>query len=77
MARIKGRRAKAKFEWTPWVEVQLEEILIKHLFDFKAATREFVKLVNKSDPNVFYEIDVKTVRLRWTDIEIRKYRLEE
>ena len=77
MATIKGRRTKAKFEWTPALEVTLEEILLKHLFDFKAATREFAKVINKEDPNVFYEVDVKAVRLRWTDIEIRKYRLEE
>jgi len=48
---------------------------MKHLFDFKAATREFVKQVNKDDPNNFFEMDTKTVRLRWTDIEIRKHRL--
>ena len=48
---------------------------MKHQFDFKAATREFVKEINKDDQENFFSIDVKTLQLRWTDIEIRNHRL--
>jgi hypothetical protein len=48
---------------------------MKHNFDFKAACRDFIKEVNKDTQEQFYKIDVKTLQLRWTDIEIRKYRL--
>ena len=51
--------------------------MIRHNFDFKVVTREFVKFINKDDPGKFFEMDVKTLRLRWTDIEIRKYRLND
>ena len=51
--------------------------MIRHNFDFKVATREFIKFINKDDPDKFFEMDVKTLRLRWTDIEIRKYRLND
>jgi hypothetical protein len=51
--------------------------LIKHSFDFKAATRDFVKEINKEDQQNFFSMDVKTLQLRWTDIEIRKYRLAD
>jgi hypothetical protein len=33
--------------------------------------------VNKDEPNNFYKLDIKTLQLRWTDIEIRKYRLND
>jgi len=55
----------------------LEEILIQHCFDFRAASREFIKTVNKDEPDNFYKLDIKTLQLRWTDIEIRKYRLND
>jgi hypothetical protein len=51
--------------------------LIQHCFDFKAASREFIRTVNKDEPNNFYKLDIKTLQLRWTDIEIRKHRLED
>ena len=63
-----------QFKWSPKSEDLLEEILIKHSFDFKSACREFVKEINQGKEQ-FYQIDVKTLQLRWTDIEIRKYRL--
>lgn len=53
----------------------MEELLIKHSFDFKAATRDFLRLINSLDTEKYYEMDMKTLQLRWTDIEIRKYRL--
>jgi len=68
------------FKWTREYEEKLEEILMKHYFDFHAATKEFSRLVN-GDPNnnpekkQLYQIDVKTLQLRWTDIEIRNHRL--
>jgi hypothetical protein len=50
--------------------------LIKNQFNFTSASREFSRLVNK-DPNseVYYQVDKKTLQLRWTDVEIRKYRM--
>ena len=56
-------------------EAELEEILINNQFDFKAATQEFMKFINEDDKVNYYEVDEKTVQLRWTDIEIRKHRL--
>lgn len=73
--KVRGGRPKKMFKWTPKHEHELEELLIKHAFDFKAATREFVQVINQADPDNFYAMDVKTLQLRWTDIEIRKYRL--
>ena len=58
-------------------EELLEEVLIQHCFDFKAASREFIKTVNKDEPVNFFKLDIKTLQLRWTDIEIRKYRLND
>ena len=46
------------------------------MFDFKAAGKEFVKEINKGRDD-FFEIDIKSIQLRWTDIEIRKYRLHQ
>lgn len=34
-----------------------------------------MKEINIVDKERFYEVDEKTVQLRWTDIEIRRYRL--
>lgn len=73
--KLRGNRRKATFKWTPKHEHELEEVLIKHSFDFKAATRDFLRLINSLDDEQYYEMDTKTLQLRWTDIEIRKYRL--
>ena len=51
--------------------------MIQHCFDFRAASREFIRTVNKDEPDNFYKLDIKTLQLRWTDIEIRKYRLND
>lgn len=77
MTKIRGQRTTVPFKWTPENEAELEEILIKNSFDFRSTTREFCKHINKGDENNFYELDVKTVQLRWTDIEIRKHRLNQ
>ena len=61
----------------------LEEILVKNLFDFQAATREFTNIINSGETKneqgepIYYKIDPKSLQLRWTDIEIRKYRLRQ
>lgn len=34
-----------------------------------------MRLINSLDSEQYYEMDTKTLQLRWTDIEIRKYRL--
>ena len=74
IAKLRGGREKNKFNWTPEAEEQLEDVLIKNQFDFRAASREFCKLINQNSA-MFYSMDVKQLQLRWTDIEIRKYRL--
>ena len=74
---MRGQRIVLPFKWNTKNEELLEEILIKHNFCFKAATREFTTLVNKDDPNNFFEMTSKKVELRWTDIEIRKHRLSQ
>jgi len=35
-----------QFKWNADNEEMLEEILVKHLFDFQAASREFTKIIN-------------------------------
>lgn len=45
--RNKGNREVVSFKWTPEYEDKLEEILMKHYFDFHAAAKEFSRLVNK------------------------------
>ena len=50
---------------------------MKHHFDFKVACREFTKEVNKDNKDFFYMVDAKQLQVRWTDIEIRKFRLPE
>lgn len=70
------------FKWTPEYEDKLEDILMKHYFDFHLAAKEFSKIVNKealagNSQSVIYQIDAKTLQLRWTDIEIRQYRLNQ
>ena len=70
-----------QFKWTPENEELLEQILMKHLFDFNAAAKDFTKTINEGlhsknpEGGEVYQIDAKSLQLRWTDIEIRKYRL--
>lgn len=45
-------------------------------FDFHTAAKEFSKTVN-TDAAKWYQLDAKTLQLRWTDIEIRKYRMNQ
>ena len=74
---LRGSRKKSQFKWTQEFEDILEELLIKHQFDFKVAAREFVKIINKDSPELFFTVDARQLQIRWTDIEIRKYRLPE
>lgn len=49
---------------------------MRNFFDFNASAREFSKVVNNDPTDTkWYQIDAKSLQLRWTDIEIRKYRL--
>ena len=72
-----------QFKWTQQNESLLEEILMKHYFDFNSASKEFSQIINDSlsktvgGEQVGYQIDAKSLQLRWTDIEIRKYRLNQ
>jgi hypothetical protein len=68
-----------QFKWTPETEELLEETLMSNFFDFHATAKQFSKKINESlvhtEGQVWYNIDAKSLQLRWTDIEIRKYRL--
>lgn len=48
---------------------------MKNLFDFPKSAKEFSKMVNKQENQIYYMIDAKQLQLRWTDIEIRKFRI--
>lgn len=37
-----------QFKWTPENEELLEQILMKHFFDFNAAAKEFTKIINEN-----------------------------
>ena len=56
---------------------------MKNFFDFHASAKEFSKIINENfsisegQEKVWYNIDAKSLQLRWTDIEIRKYRLNQ
>jgi len=75
ITQLRGGRAKGTFKWTPELEDLLEDILVKNQFDFRSASREFVKAINSENLETFLQVNVKQLQLRWTDIEIRKYRL--
>ena len=66
-------------QWTPRLESQLEDILIRNAFDFKAAAKDFQHYVNNQNQNpdaiatLFFKIDHKVLQIKWTDIEIRKH----
>lgn len=73
-----------QFKWTPENEELLEQVLMKNFFDFHASAKEFSKIINENfsiseagSEKVWYNIDAKSLQLRWTDIEIRKYRLNQ
>lgn len=68
-------RDLSQVRWSPKLEATLEEILIRNQFDFKATSREFQRLLNRDEGTntTVYKIDSKTLQLRWTDIEIRRY----
>lgn len=64
-------------KWSPKLEAQLEEILTRNHFDFRPTSKEFQRLLSKSQvtdgEKAVFKIDAKTLQLKWTDIEIRKY----
>lgn len=72
-----GNKNIVPFKWTTEWEDKLEELLTKNYFDFHATAKEFNRLVNQNESENYYQIDSKTLQLRWTDIEIRRYRLNQ
>lgn len=51
---------------------------MKNFFDFNATAKEFSRTINANvDEDKWYAVDAKSLQLRWTDIEIRKYRLHQ
>jgi hypothetical protein len=81
MAKRAGYR-KEIFKWTEFYEDKLEELLIKHMFDFIRAAQEFSAMVNNFDDEneqnkFYYEITPKILQMKWTDVEIKKYRIHE
>ncbi len=61
--------------WSPKLESELEEILVRNQFDFKQTGREFERLLNRTEGTneIVFKVDPKTLQLRWTDIEIRRH----
>lgn len=61
-----GRMVKdlSAVSWTPALEAKLEEMLIRNVFDFKAAGKEFQRHLNSIDnpdsqQSLFFKIDAK------------------
>jgi len=50
---------------------------MKHMFDFKSASKEMDELINKPGNLEYFEINPKVLQLKWTDIEVRKYRIKQ
>ena len=73
---INSRKNFKPFKWTPEYEDQLETLLMKNFFDFNATAKEFNRIIN-GDGEPRFHIDAKQIQLRWTDVEIRKYRLHQ
>jgi len=46
-------------------------------FDFNLAAIEFKKLMAERSSEPFKDITAKTLQVKWTDIEIKKYRLND
>lgn len=73
---------KEIFKWTEFYENKLEELLIKHMFDFIKVAQEFSELVNNFEDEsqtdkIYYEITPKILQMKWTDVEIKSYRIAE
>lgn len=64
-------------KWTPKLEANLEEMLVRNQFDFKSSSKEFERILNiiesASSNTSMYKIEAKALQLRWTDIEIRRH----
>lgn len=61
-----------QFKWKDAHEIVLEELLIEFYFDFELAANEFQRRMGKD-----FDITADTLRVKWTDVEIKKYRMEE
>lgn len=73
---------KEMFKWTEFYEGKLEELLVNHMFDFITASHEFSAMVNNFEDETredkfYYEITPKILQMKWTDVEIKKYRMHE
>ena len=73
---------KENFFWDEFYENKLEEILITHMFDFTKAAYDFSTMVNnfdekQGDDRFYFEITPKILQMKWTDIEIKKFRMQE
>lgn len=70
------------FFWDEFYENKLEEILITNMFDFTKSAYDFSNLVNNFDDmpihdRFYYEITPKILQMKWTDVEIKKFRIQE
>jgi len=74
-----GKVIKDLFQvkWAPKLESELENMLVRNVFDFVATSKEFQRYLNSNElsnaSNDFYQIDSKMLQQKWTDIEIRKH----
>ena len=50
---------------------------MKYEFDFEVVAKEFKTFLRREEPGRHYEVNARTLQVKWTDIEIKKYRMKE
>ena len=63
--------------WTEELESLLEETLENYYFDFARAAKDFGRKVHAREPEKYYEVNPKVLQLKWTDVEIKRYRMRD
>ena len=84
---VRGLRQAEMLKWKDPYEEKLEALLVEWEFDFEQVARDFRAFLRKEEPGKRYEINARTLQLKWTDIEIKvgrrqshltqKYRMKE
>ena len=70
------KEKREEIEWTTELEQLLEELLIKHLFDFSRTANEFHSKINKqrdidTGKAKYYEVSSEILRIKWTGVEMK------
>ena len=73
-ARFRAGRELGQFKWSEELEDKLEDLLMENCFDFHKTAKDFSRFLNDGSDK-WYQVDGKMLQLRWTDVEIRKYRM--